>query len=204
MNEKQREFVYFALSFIPLYIYHGQEERKTRKEGGQTHEQEATVRPADGLPARERQRKRVAEKDIPTTAPHHPSAEKAVHGPAGRTERGRLHHRDGAPRLPLAPTRRGDDRTVRAQKQRQELLHPRRRRRPHLHRRTQLRPRHEQRPRAHSLLRPPPGKNSRRRGAGNTGARRRQHRGHPGGDAQLCLPADRKPHAGQRHLHPQG
>ena len=125
MNEKQREFVYFALSFIPLYIYHGQEERKTRKEGGQTHEQEATVRPADGLPARERQRKRVAEKDIPTTAPHHPSAEKAVHGPAGRTERGRLHHRDGAPRLPLAPTRRGDDRTVRAQKQRQELLHPR-------------------------------------------------------------------------------
>ena len=67
-----------------------------------------------------------------------------MYGHLVRTVDGRLHYRGGQTQVQAEQPRRGNDRNLPAQKQWQELLHPRRWRRTDIHSRTQLGTRHEQ------------------------------------------------------------
>ena len=72
------------------------------------------------------------------------SAEDAVHGHLVRTVDGRLHHRSGQAQIQAEQPRRGNDRNLPAQEQRQEFLYTGRWRRTDIRGRTQLGTRHEQ------------------------------------------------------------
>ena len=179
-------------------IYHyGKEKRKERKEGRQTHDQERACQGRARLLPPEAGRSTTAEIHLRTAAPDHPSAENALYGRPSRVAGRRLHQRNRKEQIQAQYPRRGDDGYLPAQEQRQELLHPRRRRRPHLHRRTQLGPCHGRRPREDSLLCQTTRTQRRRRSYRNTGAGQRHLRGHARSGQVVCLPRHREPHAGQ-------
>ena len=119
--------------------------QEERKESRQAHEEKRACKRINGFFPLETQRNTLPEIHIRTTASDHASTENALQGHPERHAAGRLHHRSGQKQIQTQQPRHRNDRNLPAQKQRKEFLHPRRRRRPDIHRRTKLRTRHEQR-----------------------------------------------------------